>query len=81
MNGASVKKLRLHFHGADHPPLGIQMYQSRVAALAKSIANSWDAGATKMEVTLPNDLDEHAEIVAKDNGIRMTFEDCQKPEE
>jgi hypothetical protein len=40
------KKLRLSFHGRIIDSLGIQMYQSPVAAVAELIANAWDADAT-----------------------------------
>ena len=49
------KKLHLSFHGRIIDSLGIQMYQSPVAAVAELIANAWDADATKVDVTLPTD--------------------------
>ncbi len=72
------KKLRLSFHGRIIDHLGIQMYQSPVAAVAELISNAWDADAESVEVTLPEKLDENAEIVIKDNGLGMTFDECQK---
>jgi hypothetical protein len=78
VNQTTDKRLRLHFHGRIIDSLGIQMYQSPVAALAELIANGWDADATKVEVTLPKDLGSGAEIVVKDNGIGMTFSECQE---
>ncbi len=75
----SVRKtLRLNFGGRIIDSLGIQMYQSPVAALAELIANSWDADATEVEITLPDDLGDGAEIVIGDNGIGMTFRECQE---
>ena len=38
-------KLFLRFHGRIIDSLGIQMYQSPVAAVAELIANAWDADA------------------------------------
>jgi RecB family endonuclease NucS len=72
------KKLRLNFHGRIIDHLGIQMYQSPVAAIAEMVANSWDADAEQVEVTLPDQLNESAEIVVRDNGIGMTFDECQE---
>jgi len=71
------KKLRLSFHGRIIDSLGIQMYQSPVAAVAELIANAWDADATAVSVTVPSDTGPDAEIVVKDNGKGMTFGDCQ----
>lgn len=72
------KTLRLSFHGRIIDHLGIQMYQSPVAAIAEMIANSWDADAEQEEITLPDGLNESAEIVVRDDGIGMTFDDCRK---
>jgi hypothetical protein len=72
------KKLSLAFHGRVIDHLGIQMYQSPTAALAELVSNCWDADAEKVEITLPAAMSKDAEIVVKDNGSGMTFEDCQK---
>ncbi|GAB5441087.1 MAG: hypothetical protein Fues2KO_14360 [Fuerstiella sp.] len=54
------------------------MYQSPVAAIAELISNSWDADATEVEVTIPcNSIDDSSTIVISDNGIGMTFDECQ----
>lgn len=53
------------------------MYQSPVAAIAELIANSWDADAETVEVFLPDKLGSDAEIVIKDDGVGMTFNECQ----
>ena len=71
-------KLYLRFHGRIIDSLGIQMYQSPVAAVAELIANAWDADARLVEVQLPTSLSENAEIVVTDNGIGMSFAECQK---
>jgi len=72
------KTLRLRYHGRIIDQLGIQMYQSPVAAVAELIANAWDADAEKVEVTLPRALGDDAELVVRDNGLGMTFEECQE---
>lgn len=71
------KKLQLKFHGRIIDHLGIQMYQSPVAAIAELVSNSWDADAVKVEITLPKLLDSSATIELKDDGLGMTFEECQ----
>lgn len=73
----SKKQLRLNFHGRIIEQLGIQMYQSPVAAVAELISNAWDADAEKVCVKLPPDLAEGAEVTIRDDGLGMTFEDCQ----
>jgi hypothetical protein len=77
MTPSSEKRLHISFHGRIIDSLGIQMYQSPVAAIAELIANAWDADATEVEISLPEDLDETAEISIRDNGAGMTFEECQ----
>ena len=75
MNG-SEDALYLRFHGRIIDSLGIQMYQRPVAALAELISNAWDADATKVDIKLPDSLGEGAIIVLSDNGMGMTFSDC-----
>lgn len=78
MDSDQRKKLHLTFHGRIIDSLGIQMYQSPVAAVAELIANAWDADATQVAVTLPADNLPSAELVVRDNGAGMTFTECQE---
>lgn len=71
-------QLYLRFHGRILDSLGIQMYQSPVAAVAELIANAWDADAHTVAVTLPSSLDGSAELVVEDDGLGMTFQECQE---
>ena len=71
-------KLYLRFHGRIIDSLGIQMYQSPVAAIAELIANAWDADANTVNVTLPDSLSGNAVIQVHDDGLGMTFEECQE---
>ncbi|MGB9299791.1 MAG: ATP-binding protein, partial [Anaerolineae bacterium] len=66
------RTLRLTFHGRIIDQLGIQMYQSPVAAVAELVANAWDADAELVQIDLPADLGEDAELTIKDDGIGMT---------
>jgi len=77
MTGTDNRKLRLRFHGRIIDHLGIQMYQSPIAAIAEMVANAWDADSENVWITLPNQLDDNAEIVLRDDGSGMTFEQCQ----
>jgi hypothetical protein len=74
----TTKKLKLKFHGRVIDHLGIQMYQSPVAAIAELISNAWDADAEEVNVTLPVKAEPGAVIVIQDTGNGMTFEECQE---
>lgn len=71
------RRLVLRFHGRIIDSLGIQMYQSPVAAVAELIANAWDADAERVEVNLPVAMGSEATIEIKDDGRGMTFAECQ----
>jgi len=70
------RSLSLNYSGRIIDHLGIQMYQSPVAAIAELVANAWDADADNVEIKLPDTTDKHAEIVVTDDGIGMTFDEC-----
>jgi len=71
------KTLHLQHQGRILDHLGIQRYQSPVSALVELVANVRDADAKHVRISLPKKLDDQADIVIKDDGIGMTFEDCQ----
>lgn len=54
------------------PYIGPDLYSNVPAVISELIANAWDAGATKVEITidLTNDF-----IVIEDNGAGMSFDD------
>ena len=70
--------LRLNYSGRIIDHLGLQMYQSPVAAVAELVANAWDADADRVDIMLPEALTNTAEIVVKDDGNGMTFAQCQE---
>ena len=74
----SDKTLTLNYSGRVIDHLGLQMYQSPVAAVAEMVANAWDAEADRVTIRLPDALSDSAEIVVRDDGVGMTFVDCQK---
>jgi len=78
MSDNPTRTLRLTFHGRIIDHLGIQMYQSPVAAVAELIANAWDADAENVQIELPESLREDAQLVVRDDGLGMTFEECQE---
>ena len=70
------RPLTMTFHGRILGQLGSQTYQSPVASIAELISNAWDADAETVNVLLPDDVDEGAEVVVEDNGIGIKFDDC-----
>jgi hypothetical protein len=82
VDGLNVVNLERHldlsFQGRIIDQLGIQMYQSPVAAVAELVSNSWDADSTWVNIDLPEALDGNAEITISDNGNGMTLEEIQK---
>lgn len=79
MASVNGKKLYLNFHGRIIDHLGIQMYQSPVAAIAELIANAWDADAEIVDIKLPpTSAGPQDEYIIVDDGIGMTFNECQE---
>lgn len=54
--------------------LGVGLYSSTPAALAELVANSWDADASQVEITV---VDNENRIIIQDNGHGMSFNDLQ----
>lgn len=70
--------LTLNLSGRLIEHLGLQMYQSPVAAVAELIANAWDADAHNVFVRLPEDVSEKdAKLEVEDDGNGMTYEQVQ----
>jgi len=72
------RTLRLTYHGRILDQLGIQMYQSPVAAIAELVANAWDADAENVHIGLPDNINVGAEIIISDDGCGMSFNECQE---
>jgi len=72
------RQLTMRFAGGLVKHLGLQMYSGAVPAIAELIANAWDAEAESVRVTIPLDepLDEDSVIEVRDDGLGMTFEEC-----
>lgn len=67
------KTLHLDFKARTIQHLGVDMYQKPAAVLAEFVANSFDADANVVDITITND-----KIVVQDDGCGMSFEDCQQ---
>lgn len=72
------RKLFLKFTGRVLEHLGIQMYQKPVDAVSELVANAWDADATEVKITLPRNYTRGSKIVVADNGLGMSFKQCEK---
>lgn len=71
------RMLKLNYSGRIIDHLGIQMYQSPVAAISELVANAWDADANRVSIDLPTAIAKDAEIVISDDGNGMAFNECQ----
>jgi hypothetical protein len=71
------RDLELKFHGRIVDHLAVQTYQSPIAAIAEMVANGWDADATTVDVELPGELVDDAELIIVDDGDGMTFDAVQ----
>ncbi|MFI9811010.1 ATP-binding protein [Saccharothrix variisporea] len=72
--GSRERDFEIKVMGRTLEHLGVQMYKRRDAALAELVANAWDAGATKVEITLPEPGSydpETSSIVVFDDGGGM----------
>lgn len=76
MSVPASKSLALNFHGRIIDHLGIQMYQSPVAAVAELVSNCWDADAEHVWIELPDRTGPGATLVVRDDGHGMTFAEC-----
>ena len=70
-----TKLLPIKFHGKILDQLGGQAYQSPVASISELVANAWDADATRVDITLPED--KSGQITVTDNGVGMTLDECK----
>lgn len=74
------RKLRMQYAGGMIKHLGLQMYGGAVPAIAELIANSWDADAAQVDVTLPlgQKIGPDSKIEVLDDGRGMTFEEINE---
>ncbi|MFI7585060.1 ATP-binding protein, partial [Kocuria sp. M1N1S27] len=75
----SERELQMNFAGSLVRHLGLQMYSGAVPAIAELVANAYDADASEVEIDIPLDTPlAHSEIVIRDNGLGMTFDDINE---
>jgi hypothetical protein len=81
-NTESINNRKFHITilGRTLEHLGTQMYKRRDIAIAELVANSWDAGASQVNITVPvpENYDPNlGEIIISDNGFGMTDDDVE----
>jgi hypothetical protein len=76
----ATRRLTMKFAGGLVKHLGLQMYSGAVPAIAELIANAWDAEAGNVRVTIPLDqqLGPSSVIEVADDGLGMSFDDCDR---
>ena len=72
-----VLEMKIDIRVLEH--LGLKMYTSLPAVIAEYVANSWDAGATEVNIEIPEGpIDENYSIIIQDNGEGMTIEEVNR---
>lgn len=73
----SVDELRMEIDLNVLQHLGMKMYTSLPAVVSEYVANAWDAWATEVDISIPEDevMNKDYEIVIEDNGDGMTLEE------
>ena len=76
----SPLELHLKVLGRTLEHLGVQTYKRRDTAIAELVANCWDAGSDRVEITVPDSSDydrQASEIVIRDDGCGMNESEVQ----
>ncbi|OYT43784.1 hypothetical protein B6U84_05560 [Candidatus Bathyarchaeota archaeon ex4484_40] len=77
MNEPPHLEMKIDIRVLEH--LGLKMYTSLPAVIAEYVANCWDAGATLVDITIPEEpIDEEYAITIDDNGQGMTVEEVNR---
>jgi hypothetical protein len=77
---AEEKYFQIKILGRMLEHLGVQMYKKRNTAIAELVANAWDAGATEVYISIPDESDysrDESFIIIEDNGSGMDETDVQ----
>lgn len=80
MSTKEKRPLEMKFAGEFVKRLGLEMYSGPTPAIAELIANSWDADAGRVDVTVPFEtpLCASSQITVTDSGTGMSYEDCNE---
>lgn len=74
------RRLKMQYAGGLVKHLGLQMYSGAVPAIAELVANSWDADAKSVKVTVPfgKPTGSDTVITVQDTGTGMSFEEVDQ---
>ncbi len=72
------RRFRMRFNPTTIEHLGLKLYASLPPVIGEVVSNAWDADATVVDITFPEDPTEDAEVVVKDDGIGMTADELQE---
>lgn len=75
---AQQREYKMTVAGQLFKHLGLQMYSGAVPAISELISNAYDAMARNVWITIPTGrpIQQTDEIIVKDNGHGMSFEEC-----
>lgn len=75
---AQKRQYKMTVAGQLFKHLGLQMYSGAVPAISELISNAYDAMAKNVWITIPagHPIQQQDEIVVKDDGHGMSFEEC-----
>lgn len=78
-NNRANKPFRMEFEIGTIKHLGLQMYSTLPPAIGEFVANAWDANATRVKITIPEQpiSEDTSEIVIEDDGIGMSDSDIR----
>ena len=69
----------MRFEASTIKHLGLQMYTTLPPVIGELVANAWDAGATKVYVTVPQKIVKDDDvIIVEDNGFGMTDKEVRE---
>ncbi|WP_327315333.1 ATP-binding protein [Streptomyces sp. NBC_01235] len=73
-----ISPYKMEFDPATIKHLGVQMYSTLPPVISELIANAWDAGASKVEIDIPESrMTDRSVIIAQDNGDGMSDEEIR----
>ena len=75
MESSKERQFHITVLGRTLEHLGVQMYKRRDVAITELVANSWDAGATRVDISIPDEagyVPNSSKIIVLDNGRGMT---------
>ena len=73
---AESREYKMKVAGQLFKHLGLQMYSGAVPAIVELISNAYDAMARNVWITIPTEFAQGSEIIVKDDGHGMSYDEC-----